>query len=644
MVSRALLLWAVGNVSGAGAAEAGVAGSPMSQSVLSTGFARSGILADLTDEERVAMEAELEPMPLTRGDVLVRQGEEADALFIVVSGRFDVRIAGRAAPVAEIGPGSPIGEIAFLAGGLRTATVTAVRDSLVVRLERSHFDRLCARNPRIWSTLTAALARRLADQTAGRAQQIESVPRTIAVIRSGNEPVPPSFVADLVAAFGRLGRTRLVDSANVRTVIGDLDLGSGGATETLNALESAHDTVIYVADPLLTAWSEKAVRQADLVLRVGLVGRDPTAPVAENLLEQFAGRLVAPAAQRLVLLHPRRRAPRGTRYWLHGRGVGMHHHAALGDRADVDRIARFVTGRALGLVTCGGGAFCAAHVGLYKALVEKGVSFDIMGGTSGGSAMAAGFAMGQSPDEIDRVIDDIFVKQRALRRYTLPRYSILDHTRFDRLLEGCYGGVEIEDLWVPFFAISTNLSRHGLTCHRRGSLWEAVRASGSIPALLPPFYTRDGEMLVDGALVDNVPVRSMREIKSGPNVVVAFEVPQLERFAVDYRSLPSRGALARRMLLPFSGAPLPDAPSLGAVLMRSMLANRNEFERHLQPTDLLMVPPLPAGMSILDWGRHHELMSRAHDWGLTEVDRLREEGHPALDQFEVTGSIVSARR
>lgn len=590
------------------------------------------------------MEAELEPMPLMRGDILVRQGEEADALYIVVSGRFDVRIAGRSEPVAEIGPGSPVGEIAFLAGGLRTATVTAVRDSLVVRLERSHFDRLCARIPRIWGALTAALARRLADQTAGRAQQIDSVPRTIAVVRAGVEPVPAAFVTDLVAAFGRLGRTRLVDSSNVRDVTGERDLASGGATEALNALEGAHDTVIYVADPLLTAWSEKAMRQADLVLRVGLVSRDAASLVAENVLEQFASKLVAPGAQRLVLLHPRRRGPQGTRHWLAGRNVGMHHHAALGERADVDRVARFVTGRALGLVTCGGGAFCAAHVGLYKALVEKGVSFDIMGGTSGGSAMAAGFAMGQTPDEIDRVIDDIFVRQRALRRYTWPRYSILDHTRFDRLLEECYGGVEIEDLWLPFFAISTNLSRHGLTCHRRGSLWEAVRASGSIPALLPPFYTREGEMLVDGALVDNVPVRSMREIKAGPNIVVAFEVPQLERFAVDYRSLPSRGALARRMLFPFSSRPLPDAPSLGAVLMRSLLANRNEFERHLQPSDLLMVPPLPAGMSILDWGRHGELMTRAHSWGLTEVDRLREDGHSALTRFQASAAIVPARR
>jgi len=615
----------------------------MSPPRLTTGFVRIGILADLTDAECAALEAELVPLPVRRGDVLMRQGEEADALYIVVSGRFDVRIAGREGPIAEIGQGYPIGEIAFLAGGARTATVTAVRDSLVFRLDRSHFDQLCQRVPRIWSALTTALARRLADQTAGRVRLPESTPRTIALIPAGAEAVPAVFIADLVAAFARLGRTMAVHSSNVGELIGDRDLASDAATEALNSLERDHDAVLYIADAMLTAWSEKAMRQADLVLRVGFVDRDATAPVAENVLEQFATRLLAPSAQRLVLLHPHRRGPRGTRHWLSGRSIKMHHHAVLGGRADVDRIARFVTGRALGLVTCGGGAFCAAHVGLYKALVEMGISFDIMGGTSGGSAIAAGFAMGQLPDEIDRAIHEIFVTHRALRRYTWPRYSLLDHVRFDRLLEACYGDVEIEDLWLPFFAISTNLSRHDLTCHRCGPLWEAVRASGSIPGLLPPFYTSDGEMLVDGALVDNVPVRTMREIKLGANVVIAFEVPQLERFAVDYRSLPSRGDLVRSLVLPFSTRQLPAAPSLGAVLMRSMLARRNEFERHLQPSDRLMVPPLPDGMSILDWSRHGELMDAAYAWGKAEIERARMEGHPALTACEGAAPIVRAR-
>ena len=85
----------------------------------------------LAERERIA--AELETLPLRRGDVLVRQGDPADALYIVLSGRFAVQVAGRREAVAELGPGQPIGEIAFLAGGLRTATVVALRDVRAAR-------------------------------------------------------------------------------------------------------------------------------------------------------------------------------------------------------------------------------------------------------------------------------------------------------------------------------------------------------------------------------------------------------------------------------------------------------------------------------------------------------------------------------
>ena len=590
------------------------------------------------------MQAELAKLPLARGEVLVRQGDPADALYVVVSGRFQVHVSGRDEVVAEIGPGMPIGEIAFLAGGERTATVTAVRDSLVLRLGRTEFEQLCQRVPDIWRTLTAALASRLADQTAGRREIREPVPRTIAIVPAGPHAIPERFVELLRASFAACGSTHVVRSGNLFDLVGSrADVASAALTEALNALESANDTVLYVADAGLTAWSEKAIRQADIVLRVGVADPVTSMPVAESAHERFTARLLSPSAQRLVLLHQSRRSPVGTRHWRTGRAVRMHHHVALTDSADVDRLVRFVLGRALGLVTCGGGAFCAAHIGLYKALSEAGITFDIMGGTSGGSGMAAAFAMGVPADDVDQAVHEVFVTRRAMRRYTVPRYSILDHTHFDRLLGAYYQGTDIEDLWIPFFAISTNLSRYSLHTHLDGSLWHAVRASGSIPALLPPFYTSDGQMLVDGCLLDNVPIRVMHELKRGPNVVVAFEVPQLERFAVDYGTLPSRGDLLRRFVTPFGRVPLPAASTLGAVLLRSLMANRHDYERHLRADDLVLIPPLPANMSILDWERHSELMHQSHAWGRNEITRHRAEGHAALGLASPGGRPVIAR-
>lgn len=585
------------------------------------------IFHDLEPAERTRLAAELDTISLQRGEVLVRQGDMADALFVVVTGRFAVTLDGRSQMVAEVGPGQPIGEIAFLAGGTRTATVTALRDSVVLRLGRSEFEALSAKSPGIWRTLTVTLARRVADRNVSQAPPPDPRPRTIALIRAGASELPEGFVDRLANAFTSRHRTILVRAETAGSVLPPgTPLDSAEATRALNALEGAYDYVLYLADHATTAWSEKAIRQADLVLAAGWHGADPT----PNALERLASKLLPAEAHRLVLLHPTRAPIAGTARWLEGRSIAMHHHVALDEVGDTERLFRFVHGSALGLIACGGGAYCSAHVGLYKALTHAGLTFDIVGGASGGGAMTAAFAMGTRPDDVDRAIHEIFVTNKAMRRYTWPRYSLLDHTHFDRQLANHYAGVDIEDLWLPYFAVSTNLSSYSLHRHRRGDLWAAVRSTGSIPVLLPPYYNEDGHMLVDGAIMDNVPVRVMHELKSGPNVVVSFEVPKLERFEVDYRSLPGRNHLLKWLATPFLRSALPPAPGVGTVLMRSLMANRQDFEQHLRPDDLLLVPPFPPGMGILDWHRHTELMDSTYRWGLREVARLKAEGHPVL--------------
>ena len=583
------------------------------------------IFADLDEAERTRLAAELETLTLKRGGVLVRQGETADALYIVVTGRFAITVDGRRQAIAELGPGQPVGEIAFLAGGARTATVTALRDSVVLRLGWAEFEELSAKSQGMLRTLTVTLARRLAEANVAQAPPPDPRPRTIAIIRAGDSNVPDGFVGRLVEVFGRAHRTILLRAETAAEVLpAGVRVGSAEATRALNALEASHDYVLFLAEPEPSAWSEKAVRQADLVLRIGLDGADPQ----PNPLERLAAELVPADGQRLVLLHQTRGPISGTARWLQGRSIAMHHHVALDEPADVERVYRFINGTALGLVACGGGAYCAAHVGLYKALLQCGLCFDIVGGTSGGGAMTAAFAMGTDPDAIDRATHDIFVTNRAMRRYTWPRYSLLDHTHFDRQLAKHYAGVDIEDLWIPYFAVSTDLSSYELHRHRRGDLWAAVRATGSVPVLLPPYYTEAGHMLVDGAILDNVPVRVMHELKSGPNVVISFKVPKLERFAVDYRALPGRGELVKWLATRFLRGALPPAPGVATVLMRALMANGQDFERHLRPDDLLLVPPLPQDLGLLDWHRHAEVVELTYRWGLGEMARLRAEGHP----------------
>jgi NTE family protein len=383
----------------------------------------------------------------------------------------------------------------------------------------------------------------------------------------------------------------------------------GAATpDWLNSLEAESDFVFYIADQTLTDWTKRCIRQADAVLLVASAG----ASVEPNPSERFAFSVHRPAARRLVILHDARtQIASGTSSWLRPRDVFMHHHVALPDVADVRRLLRFLTGRAVGFVAAGGGALGSAHLGVYKALCEAGADFDILGGTSSGAAMMAALAFGVAPERVDEGTHNIFVRSRVFRRPTLPRYGLIDHKAFDRALQAEYEEVVIEDLWKPFFALSSNLSDHRPRIHQRGLVWHAVRASGSIPGVLPPFFTKEGEMLVDGALMDNVPLAPMKALKAGPNVVVVLSADAPTAYPVDYETIPGPRELAAVLLNPFARRRLPPVPGILQVIMLSMFANRR-LDLPLTPTDILIKPDLPPDLGFMSWNRHNEAFVHAY--------------------------------
>lgn len=584
---------------------------------------------DLPPEALRSLENRLHPVSVRRGDCVVRQGENADALHVVVSGRFAVEIDGHDEPVAEISHGSTIGEIAFFAGGARTATVRAIRDGVVVRLTREDFDSISATSPAIWAAITSTLAERLAAETRRRADLDRSArstrarlrPRTIALVGCCDGHIPREFLDAFTRASKRHADTIVVTSDTLDDVLGRRAANDDDLTEELNALEGRYSSIIFITDPEATSWSQKAIRQADELLLVARSSGDPVGrPIPLGALEEFALSLHRPPSRRMVIVHRRKGVVQGTRHWLAGREPAMHHHVALEDKDDTARLWRFLRGRAIGFVACGGGAYCAAHVGIYRAFLEAGIGFDFIGGTSGGAAMAAAFAQNIDPFSIDEGVHRMFIEGRAMSRFTLPRYSLLDHTHFDAHLEKEYGSIRIEDLWKPYFAVSADLTAYELEVHRSGSLWRAIRASAAIPGLLPPYYTDDGRMLVDGSVIANVPIDTMHSLKRGPNVVVSFQADATQRFDVDYSALPKRRELIWQALNPKAVRNHSEAPSAASVLVRSLMANRSHFERHLTENDWLLVPPTPPGMGALDWKRHSELMEMAYRYTWSAIE------------------------
>jgi NTE family protein len=272
------------------------------------------------------------------------------------------------------------------------------------------------------------------------------------------------------------------------------------------------------------------------------------------------------------------------------------------------------------------------------------VIFDIFIGTSVGSAMAAGFAKNLEAEDIERGTHDIFVRSRSFRRPTWPRYALLDHKAFDQALARQFGhDCRIEDCWRPFAAVATNLSTHNLELIRSGSLWQAVRASSAIPGLLPPFYTPEGAMLVDGCLIDNVPLAPMHQLKSGPNLVVHFGEPAAELFDVAYDALPGRLELVAAMLMPFRKKLLPAAPSAVNVLWRSLVAHQRYDTLPTGPLDLVIRPPCPLGIDVTDFDRHTEIFQASYLWARQAIVALEAEGNPAMAAILAAGKPAKMR-
>jgi NTE family protein len=558
-------------------------------------------------KELEALAAEAEQLELRRGEVLVRQGEPSDALYFVLSGRFTVHLEGVVEPIAEIAQGQPVGEIGFFAGLPRTATVTALRDSSVLTITRRQFQKVGESSPGIRDAVIASLARRLY-QRNNPAVEAPTLVRTVAVVPAGGSGPSRRFVDLLREVFGSGTRTVFLTEMEIASRVTGAPLDDPATSGWLNSLEFESEFIFYLADQTLTDWTKKCVRQADAVLLVA-AARSSTEP---NPSELFAFSVHPPSARRLVVLHEARtQVASGTSSWLRGRNIFMHHHVALQDSADVQRLFRFLSGQAVGFVAGGGGALGSAHLGVYKAFCEAGADFDILGGTSAGAAMTAALAYGLDPERVDDGTHNIFVRSRAFRRPTLPRFGLIDHKVFDRALRAEYGDVAIEDLWKPFFAVSSNLSDHKPRIHRQGLVWHAVRASGSVPGVLPPFFTNEGEMLVDGALMDNVPLSPMKALKTGPNVVVTLGVDASTTYTVDYDSIPGPRELVVALLNPFSRRRLPQVPSILQVIMLSMLANRR-LDLQLSDTDLHIRPELPEDLRFTNWDRHNEVFLHAY--------------------------------
>lgn len=592
--------------------------TPVLGGSVETILASAPVFRNLGPSTVARLAAECTRRTVAGGEVLLRQGDPPRAAYVVVRGRVRVERAGGDAvhDRGDMGPGDVVGELGLLTGQPRAATVVAVRDTEVLELSAEAFRALVRRHPDVLMDVTAAIVDRLVADDASAAPTGHPTARTVAAVAGGEAPATTvsGFAHYLAAALGGERPGRAVGSCAAEAAAGDGVAqvgGSGRRADELSCwmaeLEVHHDGVVFEADGDWTPWSERCVRQADhLVIVAEAGGPSATTAVERRALELARGRKIP---VQLVLVHPASTTlPSRTAAWLADRDVDAHHHVRAGSIADVARVARRLQGRAVGLVLGGGGPRGFAHLGTLTALEEAGVAIDAVGGTSIGAVMGLMPCLGWDAATATERALDAFMGTRLMSK-TLPLVSISSGRRLTQMLRSpsFLGETAIEDLWLPFFCISANLTQATVVVHDRGPAWRAVRASSSLPGVLPPVH-HDGELLVDGGVVDDLPVGIMRERITGPVIAVDLSPGDVQRVHMPFDTTLSGWRVLARRLLP--GVAQVDVPNLVEVLLRAKdvggrLAHRERLSA--DPPDLHLRPPTD-GFGALDFSAAPELL------------------------------------
>jgi NTE family protein len=527
---------------------------------------------------------------LPGGQVLCEAGETADDLFVVRTGRLAaIRHEEGQEPqfLGVIRPGEPAGEMALIAGTPHSASVVAIRDSEVLSMPREAFFDAAAHDPALMIELAKLMLQR-SRQTPGRPTLGE--PSVFGFIGVSEEVATREFVERIaleIQASGYSVATAGEESLNA-------------PTEWFSNVEQAHDFVLYAADYGQTAWKQLVSRQVDRLFRVGRGDAKPPAQV-----DFFASRTLQELLVDLILIQPIGQArPAGTEAWIDTLRPVRVFHVRDRSRADLARLARTITGLSVGLVLSGGGARAYAHIGAVRALRERGVPIDFVGGASMGAIVAAGVAMGWDDDEIDMRVRKAFVDTSPVDDIAFPLIAMTLGEKVRARLREHFGDTQISDLWLPFFCVSSNLTSGAYQLHKRGSLRHALRASIAIPGLLPP-VTQDNNVLVDGAVMKTFPADIMRSMHLGP--IVGVDVTRGRSITADQVARP---ASVWRWIL--SGDWRKGPPIVSLLLRAATVTGGRDLAASRLATDVLVAPKVDA-IEIRDWKAYDPAKLAGHD-------------------------------
>lgn len=576
------------------------------------------------------------------GAAVYHCGEEGDALYVVGNGRLSVNQldekTNEEVLVSELGRYEVVGEISVVTGEQRSMTVRAVRDSGLIRISKPDFDKLLIAQPQSMQPVIRHIVDRLREPRSTRKRDAVSSTRTIAVVSAHEGLDTAGFTTALSQALMHFGASLRLDSKRVDSALGPQqsqtvfeDAQANQALYSwLNALEGQYRYVVYQADENTGPWTRRCLRQADRILL--LVDAKREAQDTEMLRCMRDNRVRAPIE--VVLVHgeqengeqPADALPIDWRALCKSR---FHHHLGSYPTATMRRLARMVTGNGLGLVFSGGGARGMAHLGVIRALEERNLPIDLVGGTSMGAFIAALVAVGYRFEHMMDIVRETFVDDSYLNDYSLSRIALIRGTKMLRRMEEILGTQEIQDLPIPFYCVTTNLTQGEQVVHDRGRLSHWVGASMSVPGVAPPFVYQ-GDLLVDGGLTNNLPTDVMGNIGRGP--ILASDVTPSREL-----SLPNEGDEVLPYQLYRRKGDEQQFNMFKIMFQSATMTGEEVVARHRGLADVLLRIPVD-DVGMFAWDQFDEVVFRGYHYASEVLDQALADGRLADCVEEVSAA------
>lgn len=556
-----------------------------------------------------------EPVILNTGDTLIKQGEKGKFIYLVLEGRFFAthnREGGVSKKLGEIGKGEMIGEMAMVTGEPHSATVIAIRRSTVFPLNTKQFASILHDHP----LETLNLLQNVLTRSRKMYQRDNSI-RSIALIAHSADVNLDDFVKKIAKALKKYSRMLLITYNKVE------GMDKSKLLDWVSAQKSKYDLLVFQATSEHPEWREQCLNQADRILIIA-DAETPVDPGEVAALIGSNGNELAHIQRELVLLHPHRESvPCNTLEWIETLKTDHHHHLRKQYLPDYERLARRITNKSIAMVFSGGGAKGYAQYGVVRAFMEAGIPIDIVGAASAGTYVAGTVALERSTQESMKIMEQFAIKG-TLNDYTLPLLSLFSGKKGTDMAKKYCGNRKIEDLWLPFFSVSTSLKSGRTFVHTLGPLWEAIRASSSIPGILPPVISmKKDDIWVDGGVTNNAPVDVAYRFSPGKIILVnTTEEKKFEGFD-SFPPAISGWSVFWNRINPF--AKKRRFPNIVSLLFRSNEVTGNLLlKKTLEdfPPNLIISPPVQQ-YGMLDYKFCHSIEEKGYQYAMQHIEEWK---------------------